>query len=169
MADFNYAPVGLLAAAAVPVGFHRVHHRVQVGHGAHQRLAVASALLGFRLHQTAGITVPSNAEAVAGATVSMRFPLGPLGLPAPCRVLWDLDEPDRTGFAYGTLKGHPEQGEESFLVTIDPSEQVWFEVSALSRPARWFSRLGAPVARRVQAMITQRYLDAARRVAREAA
>ena len=32
--------------------------------------------------------------------------LGPVR--APCRVVYVVDEPDRRGFAYGTLPGHPE-------------------------------------------------------------
>jgi uncharacterized protein (UPF0548 family) len=36
--------------------------------------------------------------------------LGPIRV--PCRVVYVLDEPERRGFAYGTLPGHPESGEE---------------------------------------------------------
>ena len=47
----------------------------------------------------------------------------------PCRVVYVVDEPDRRGFAYGTLPGHPESGEELFLVRYDPdTENVYAEV-----------------------------------------
>ena len=36
-------------------------------------------------------------------------------LQAPCRVVYVIDEPDIRGFAYGTLPGHPESGEERFV------------------------------------------------------
>ena len=36
---------------------------------------------------------------------------------APCRVVYVTTEPGQFGFAYGTLQGHPEHGEEAFHVT----------------------------------------------------
>ena len=79
----------------------------------------------------------------------------------PCRVVYVVDEPDRRGFAYGTLPGHPESGEELFCVRYDPAtDAVYAEISAFSRPALWWSRIGAPVARVAQRFIGQRYLRA---------
>ena len=58
--------------------------------------------------------------------------LGPVR--APCRVVYVVDEPDRRGFAYGTLPGHAESGEELFLVRYDPAtDEVYAEVTAFSR------------------------------------
>jgi uncharacterized protein (UPF0548 family) len=50
-----------------------------------------------------------------------------------------IDEPDRRGFAVGTLPA---------------------EVSAFSRPATWWSKAGSPVASRTQRIIANRYLNA---------
>jgi uncharacterized protein (UPF0548 family) len=69
-----------------------------------------------------------------------------------------LDEPNRFGFAYGTLAGHPERGEESFVVSL-ASDRVTFDVVAFSRPASALARFGAPVARAVQTRVTRRYLS----------
>jgi len=63
-------------------------------------------------------------------------------------------------FAYGTLPGHPESGEERFLVHLNDDHIVTAQIRAFSRPGRWFTRLGRPIARRVQDATTQRYLDA---------
>ena len=72
-----------------------------------------------------------------------------------------VDESDRRGFAYGTLPGHPECGEELFLVRYDPTTRdVIAEVTAFSRHATWWSRLGAPVTSLMQLLITDRYLRA---------
>jgi uncharacterized protein (UPF0548 family) len=68
---------------------------------------------------------------------------------APCEVVWLRDEPERYGFGYGTLPGHPEIGEEAFLVLRD-GDAVVFEVTAFSRPARWWIRAAGPAARAVQ-------------------
>jgi uncharacterized protein (UPF0548 family) len=43
-------------------------------------------------------------------------------------------DPDRYGFAYGTLPAHPEEGEELFLVTRGGDDTVRFEITAFSRP-----------------------------------
>ena len=80
-------------------------------------------------------------------TLHARF--GPLRIVAPTRVVYVIDEPDRRGFAYGTLPGHPESGEEVFIVERQAGSTS-VEVRAFSRPGRWFTRLGAPVARRIQ-------------------
>ena len=76
----------------------------------------------------------------------------------PVRVVRVVDEPGRRGFAYGTLPGHPERGEESFVVQLADDGTVFFHLRAFSRPARWFTRLGDPVSRRAQTMIAERYL-----------
>ena len=85
--------------------------------------------------------------------------LGPVR--APCRVVYVVDEPDRRGFAYGTLPGHAESGEELFLVRYDPAtENVYADVTAFSRHATWWSRLASPVTSLVQQIVTERYLRA---------
>jgi uncharacterized protein (UPF0548 family) len=72
-----------------------------------------------------------------------------------------VDEPNRRGFAYGTLPGHPESGEEFFSVRYDPSgDAVYAEVSAFSRPATWWSKAGGPITSLVQRVITKRYVKA---------
>ena len=76
-------------------------------------------------------------------------------------MVYVVDEPDRRGFAYGTLPGHAESGEEQFVVRYDPAtDEVHAEVVAFSRHATWWSRLGSPVASVAQRVITQRYLRA---------
>jgi uncharacterized protein (UPF0548 family) len=85
--------------------------------------------------------------------------LGPLR--APCRVVYIVDEPNRRGFAYGTLPGHAEKGEELFVVRYDPAtDKVYADVTAFSRHATWWSRLGSPVTSMAQRVITDRYLRA---------
>jgi hypothetical protein len=70
-----------------------------------------------------------------------------------------VDEPNRKGFAYGTLPGHPECGEESFIVSISPDGIVTFEIRAFSKPARWFARIGSPFVGMLQQHMTWKYLD----------
>ncbi|HVS00766.1 MAG TPA: DUF1990 domain-containing protein [Thermoanaerobaculia bacterium] len=54
----------------------------------------------------------------------------------------------RYGFAYGTLTGHGERGEERFTVEWNrEDDSVWYELYAFSRPAHWLVKLGYPVTR----------------------
>ena len=61
-----------------------------------------------------------------------------------------MDEPRRFGFAYGTLPGHVEQGEERFLVERTDDDTVWYDILALSRPRHILTKIGYPFVRRLQ-------------------
>jgi uncharacterized protein (UPF0548 family) len=98
--------------------------------------------------------------------LEVRLRLGPLTVPV--RVVRVVDEPDRRGFVYGTLPGHPETGEEAFLVERD-ADGTWIKVRAFSRPARWYSRLGGPVTSWMQRRYTERYVAAAEKAVRQVA
>ncbi len=78
----------------------------------------------------------------------------------PAWFVYTVDEPQRRRFAYGTLAGHPERGEELFLVELSDDETVTLEIRAFSRPALWWSRAATPAARLVQRLVTERYLRA---------
>ena len=84
--------------------------------------------------------------------------LGPATVVAPCRVVYATEEPTRFGFAYGTLPGHPERGEEACAVVIDDDGTVTAEIIAFSRPGDLAARLGGPIARQIQKAVTRRYL-----------
>ncbi len=82
---------------------------------------------------------------------------------APCRVIYVLDEPDRFGFAYGTLPGHPEEGEEAFVAERVGTSSVRFVIRAFSRPGDPLVRLFAPATRIVQTRMVMRYQRALKR------
>jgi uncharacterized protein (UPF0548 family) len=88
--------------------------------------------------------------------------IGRLRLWVPCQVIWVRDDPDAYGYGFGTLPGHPERGEEAFLVSRDAQGRMWFEIRAFSRPATRYARLGGPVTRAFQDRVTDRYVSAAR-------
>jgi uncharacterized protein (UPF0548 family) len=94
-----------------------------------------------------------------GATVLLLIGVGPLRMVAPCRIVAVIDEEDRFGFAYGTLPGHPERGEELFVIEREEGGAT-FRINAFSRPDQVLVRLGGPVARRAQTRVTNRYLRA---------
>ena len=142
-----------------PAGFRRLH-RSAVLLGTDLDRARAALLRGD-LHRRAGLRVAAQHTPLReGSEVHLRIGAGPLRITAPCRVLRVIDEPDRAGFAYGTLPGHPEAGIEEFLLTRTATGEVRLDIDAVSRPAAWYARLGAPAARLVQERVTRRYLRA---------
>jgi uncharacterized protein (UPF0548 family) len=106
----------------------------------------------------AGLRVTASTEfAEVGSVVIVRLGL----LPAPARVVYVVDDDNQRGFAYGTLPGHAESGEERFAVRYDPgTDEVIAEVTAFSRHATWWSKAVAPVTSFVQRVVTRRYLSA---------
>jgi uncharacterized protein (UPF0548 family) len=94
-----------------------------------------------------------------GITAILRIPFGPLRIAAPARVVYVIDEENRRGFAYGTLRGHPESGEESFIVERTDDGSVWLEIRALSRPGGFGWWLVYPVLRLVQSYYLRRYFE----------
>lgn len=93
-----------------------------------------------------------------GDTVTLFIPFTFFRVPAPARVVYLVDEPRRRGFAYGTVSGHPEDGEEAFIVELRADGSVWLEIRAFSRPSGWFWWMVYPILRLTQAFYTRRYL-----------
>ena len=83
-----------------------------------------------------------------------------LGISFPVRVIYVVDEPRRRGFAYGTLPGHPEDGEEAWIIEHRDDDSVWITIRAFSRPANGWWWLVNPVLRVFQEYYTRRYLRA---------
>lgn len=155
---FTYTDVGA-TAYRLPDGFQHTHRSRIVGRGEKSFTDAADRLLRWEMHRSAGLTVDSpDREATEGTCVELTLGYGPVRMTAPCRVVYVVDEPRRRGFAYGTLEGHPETGEERFCVEWRTDDTVFFTITAFSRPGRWWSRLTAPFARIVQKRITDRYL-----------
>lgn len=157
---FSYPHVGD-TRRATPPGYRRVNRSTGLGHGRAVFRAAAKALLTWEMHRRAGaLVVASDASARAGTTVLQALGLGPVAVMAPCRVVYVLREPSQMGFAYGTLPGHPESGEEAFVVRLDAAGAVEFTVTAFSRPGSALTHIAAPLARAVQDWMTTRYLQA---------
>ncbi|HWH97505.1 MAG TPA: DUF1990 domain-containing protein, partial [Pseudolysinimonas sp.] len=92
-----------------------------------------------------------------GETVILLLGWRLLSLRIPVRIVYLIDEPTRRGFAYGTLPGHPESGEEAFIVEQRDDESVWLTIRAFSRPGHPALWAAYPVLRLLQAIFTSRY------------
>ena len=147
---FTYTEVGATNATP-PAGYTVDHNRIQLGHGeATYRLAV-NALRNWRQFDLGWVTVVPRGVAVeVGATVAVKArAFGTWALNA-CRVVYVIDEPRRFGFAYGTLPGHVERGEERFLIEWLEDDSVWYDILAFSRPQHPLVKVSVPLARMLQ-------------------
>lgn len=153
----TYSAVGA-TRGVLPDGFHHLDVSARIGDGRDRFERAAESVLHWGMQRGAGLRVQASSDvAVVDAVVVVRLGL----LPAPCRVVYVIDDADHRGFGYGTLPGHPETGEESVSVRYDPvSGAVSAQVRAFSQPATWWAKAGGPVTTLAQKVIARRYLRA---------
>jgi uncharacterized protein (UPF0548 family) len=153
----TYSEVGATASGELPAGYDHLATSAQIGTGRERFEQAANAVMHWGMQRGAGLRVRASSEIVKLDAVVLVKMMG--FLQAPCRVVYVIDEPDVRGFAYGTLPGHPESGEERFAVRRDPNTSAVFaEVTAFSRPATWWSKAGGPFVAMAQRVIAKRYL-----------
>jgi uncharacterized protein (UPF0548 family) len=151
----TYPEVGATAGPPPP-GYRHLGFATQIGTGQQRFDEAADAIMHWGMQRGAGLRVKVSREDVAvGAVVLVSLGF----LRAPCRVVYVIDEPEVRGFAYGTLPGHPESGEERFAVRHDPlTAGVFAEVSSFSRPVTWWAKAGGPLTTLAQRVIAKRYV-----------
>ena len=154
--SLSYPEVEMTRGEA-PAGYGREHQRVAL---AIEFAAAREAIVTFLTHRLPYLFVhPANTRATVGTNVLVCARIGPLWTINPCRIVYVIDEPDRAGYAYGTLPGHSEHGEETFTVERTP-DGVVAETIAYARPQDLLARAGKPIAHRVQARIKRDYMAA---------
>ncbi|RPA06289.1 DUF1990 domain-containing protein [Gordonia sp. OPL2] len=159
-ASFTYPEVSG-TGGDLPVGYHHICERVRLGTGVACFEQAREDVLTWQVQLRAGVGVSSSGPRVVDGEVAVvTIGIGRLGLRAPVRVVDVFDDECRAGFSYGTLPGHPECGEERFLVERHGDGTVTFTVTAFSRPHALLARAGGPIGRMAQAFITRRYLGA---------
>ncbi len=157
-ADFSYDAVGA-TAGEVPGGYGYIRRTRLLE--SRDLDAVADILMSWRMHQGAGLRVAaSSASAAEESVAEMRLGIGFASLRIPCRVVYVVDETNLRGFAYGTLPGHPESGEERFVVQRLSDGRIEATISAFSKPVTRSARLGGPITGWIQRVMTERYLAA---------
>ena len=153
----TYDPVGGSLTSVEPPDLHRHHWHADLNSPeAFER--ASDALRSWEMHRGAGILVLADGPIEVGTNVAMRAPLPAGYVDVTCRIVAVIDEPNRYGFAYGTLPAHVERGEEAFVVTRD-GEASRFDVDAISRPLDPVSRRMPYVADRLQDRAVRRYLS----------
>ena len=142
------------------MGYHHVRLEERIGDAAAFERAIAG-LRTWVAHEGAGLRIHPHEPFAPDATVIVVTTIGPLRLVAPCRIVSVFKDPDAFGFAYGTLPGHPERGEESFASNGAMARRTSPSVRSRSWSTCWPG--WGPVGRVVQRSMTRRYVSALRR------
>ena len=162
----TYPEAGVTALPELPAGYRHLERTRVLGSGPEAYERACAGLLSWRMHRQAGLRPVATAPtAIAGACVVLLIGRRPLAILAPCRVVYAVADVDRQGFAYGTLPGHPETGEEAFVVSYRQDERVALTVRAFSRPATLLARAGGPVSRLAQDVMIGHYFRTLRAIA----
>ena len=164
-AELTYPQHGA-TAGTLPPGYRHLRRETRLGRGEETFDRAAEALLSWRMHRGAGLRLDATRDtATVGTTLVQAVRVGPVWTTAACRVVAQVQEPRRVGFAYGTLPGHPEIGEERFVVERDAADAVVLTIVAFSRPGtRLVAALG-PLAVLLQSRAVAGYGLALRRLA----
>lgn len=138
-----------------PAGYDIDHSRIHLGTGRATFTHAQNALRRWEMFNLSWLSLyEPTAPIVEGTTVAVVAKVWSLWIMNACRIIYVIDEtgPRETfGFAYGTLPGHAERGEERFTVHWDHTDDsVWYDILAFSRPNHWLARLGYLYARQLQ-------------------
>lgn len=155
-AGFTYDLVGATRSAQLPAGWRHVDRTWVLPIGSFD--AAARCVLSQDVLRGAGLRVLAGPLA-AGSPVLQAIRLGPVSLLAPCRIAYVVTETDRAGFAYGTVAGHPERGEEAFLVRRS-GDLVTLTIRSFTQPGCRLVALGWPIAGLVAGLAVARYAAA---------
>ncbi|MFZ4634973.1 MAG: DUF1990 family protein [Saprospiraceae bacterium] len=145
---FSYAAINATRTASPVNGYDNDENTIRLGRGPEVWQKACTAIRSWRMFPGTWARIyPDQAPIMVGQTVAMSAYVWGVWWRNACRIVYIIDEPDRFGFAYGTLPGHVETGEELFCVEQDADGWIWYRIKAFSRPRFWLARLAYPVAR----------------------
>lgn len=157
--EVNYPDVGATLSESTPKGYHVLHQQLCVRIGRKTFVRASEGLITWQAHMGRGMSIyPLNVPLQEGETILILLGTAAVVLVAPCRIIRIVDLPQRFAFAYGTLPHHPEIGEEMFEVRIGNDGQVNFSIHAFSRAGHPSVKSLGPLARKVQARASKKYL-----------
>lgn len=153
---FTYQAVGATRDGVPAPGFTVDHNRILLGHGGDLFERAVRALWSWRMFDLGWVSMHCASPPEQGACAAVLVKLPFLWALNSCRVVYsyqDLQGPDvrSTGFAYGTLPGHAECGEERFSIELRGDDgSVWYDIFAFSRVRDPCARCLYPVTRHLQ-------------------
>jgi uncharacterized protein (UPF0548 family) len=143
---FSYPEIGATRQTAPP-GYPLNHHRDPIGRGESDFRRAVAAIRRWAMYDMPWTTLCWPERRIEpGVVVGVLVWIFGLWWLNPCRIVHVLDETDerrtRFGFAFGTLPGHAEAGEERFTVEWrHDDDTVWFEIYTFARARHLFPRM----------------------------
>lgn len=130
--------------------------RIGSGSAAWQR--ASDDLLHWRIKTRSGFSIDQPERVRAGARLILHAGPRWLAIREPIEVVEVIESPDRVGFSYRALPGHPVNGEEAFIVTR-VGEDVFLSLRSVTSPSdRLLWRVTFPALRVIQRVVRWRYL-----------
>lgn len=151
---FSYEEVGA-SKNLIPENYPVNHHRIQIGKGEYLFNRAKNAVQNWTMYNLEWTKIyPLNAPVAVGEVVVVVVNHYLCWSMNPCRIIYVLEDSgtiERFGFAFGTLPGHSETGEERFTVEWRRDDDtVWYELLAFARPQNILAKVGFPFVRLVQ-------------------
>ena len=146
---FSYREVGA-SKDEIPSGYPINHRRVRLGSGADDFARARKAIENWTVYRLKWTRLfPADAPVAVGETVCVVAGHGFCWSLNPCCIVYVLEESgaaiERYGFAFGTLPGHSEEGEERFTVEWHRADDsVWYELLSFARPHHILAKIGFP-------------------------
>ena len=148
---FSYPQAGCSRDGRAPVGFTVDHNRVRLGVGEGVFRAARDALRAWRMFPSQWTEIlPHHAPINEGQVVGVLVRSLGIWWTSSARIVYVIAETRRFCFAYGTLPGHVESGEERFSIEWLDDGSVWYDLRAFSRPRMWAARMAYPLTRGLQ-------------------
>lgn len=167
--QLTYDAVGATLAGdgtPTPTGYRAYVKTVKIGDGIARWEFASTAVLRWGVKTRSGFAVVADPPSAGEpqVTVDQRYwlvaRLGPFRISEPIEVVGVIDEPERKGFAYGTLSGHPVSGEEAFIVDRHADDSVWLTIRSITRPTTGVWRVAGPGVALAQRYYRRRYTRA---------
>lgn len=145
--ELSYVEVGATKDQQ-PLGYDNDYRHVDLGRGDTVWENAKQAIINWQQYPKPWTNIyPTNAPLIKGQTVAVLFRVVGVWWLNSARIIYTINESNRFGWAYGTLKDHVEKGEECFWIERNEEELVSYHIRAFSRPAFWMTRIGYPLAR----------------------
>lgn len=163
--DFTYPHREATRNQSAPAGFRVDHNRICLGQGAAVYEQAKQALAAWQHYRFDWLHLyRPDAPPAAGQTVAALAHVLGIWVLNACRIVYVLEETEpftRFAYAYGTLPGHAECGEERFQVEWRPDDDsVWYDLYAFSRPNTLLSKIALPYVRSKQKQFARESLQA---------
>ncbi len=151
---FSYNEVGA-SQTLIPSGYPINHRRAQLGSGADAFARAKDAIQSWTMYKLSWTRLyPSDAPVAVRGVVCVVVNHKFCWSINPCRIIYVLEENgevEKFGFAFGTLPGHSEEGEERFTVEWNHADDsVWYELLSFARPHHILAKIGSPFVRLTQ-------------------